>query len=744
MKAKLLVVLLAGALAFALWWAVDPRADLPVAPGAPTPAEDRGAGTALNATADADADHASAAAQPDDSGKRVVRQAVDTTGRARATALDLAVRIVDPEGRPVPRLDVYVTADPSDGERRFTSTDARGEALLTGARAEIAADPDEEWWLVHDVAFEELPRTRLDAATLAQDVVVSVQPHWGTVHVVAVDANGRVDPSVDRAVLELVQPEEAGDPSLLWERRSWLAPPMRDGATTAEFVELGRTWAGLVYRPGAETGSRATAPGPVLPRQAITIEVRLDADHVVAVFRAVDASGTPLPAVALQVVLRDAFGGADELAVVTDASGHFPVDASGMDWFEEYVTVEREDETEPLTGAARLPEGMHNGRNDCGDVMLRPRSVLVAGQVTDAAGRPLTGVRVRATDLGVRYRGWSDPAALESNSTEGGAFAIQGDLPGDTFEVHVDSEHWRSDAVRATHGERGVQLLAYRIVQASVEVILAPGGSWDGFELALTLPGGHEPQASIESASQTDDVIHASMQAVRPGTYDLCWSFDGHPLGRRTGLRLEEEGTIAEIDLREKLFTHRVELSLSGVPDDEVSGVVLWRPAGSEDAWNSEDFYEPTVRLNALAPAVDVRVLGRGCREATREDVRGHAIVQLQAGYTVRLVLRTDGVIPPPPYVFDPAPMLHDQHVGYPVGSPYFTATKREAVFRVPAGRIDIHWHLEKQSHNAAIGSNVLPGHAVPIDVLPAEGEQVFVLELDGPALTELPKTVGW
>jgi len=121
----------------------------------------------------------------------------------------------------------------------------------------------------------------------------------------------------------------------------------------------------------------------------------------------------------------------------------------------------------------------------------------------------------------------------------------------------------------------------------------------------------------------------------------------------------------------------------------------------------------------------------------------------LEPALRVRVVLRTDGELPAPPYVFDCELKQGEVSVGEPQGMHWFTDVNREIAFLVSEpGPVRVLWHLERRlegpGFGGAIGGDVLQEHEVEIEVQDVPREQVFTVDLDGAALTELAHDPPW
>lgn len=661
---------------------------------------------------------------------------------------DLRVRVVDHRGQPLFELPLQVCTEEQlqkTGHQPIARvlTDRQGMAVFRDLRRKMN-ELDKVCYLVHDVCFEQPPKLLLDAKALAAEVVERVQPAYGSIAVVV---DGQGIGAGAQADLAVVRHGEAEDPTLAWQRKSWTSD-MHSGRAAFHFVELGRRYCATVRRSKAEVGSEITGDGPGVPGEQVELRVPLDADHPVAVFRAITADGTPLAHTKLRASIRKDWGGTIDPEVVTDAAGRFRIDLRERAIFSnDELLVRCNHQGREIAACTELPTRLGPGRHDRGDLVLRPLGVLLAGHAFDSAGRPVAGVLVRAGASVFHASAWGsslEPRTLSAKTGVDGSFELTGVLRGSEHHVWVDADYQRSDPVTARAGDRDVRLQVYKICRPVVTVRLPDGMGWDGsIGLSLRRPGSNESVATPATAQKFEKNIVVQMGAVKSGRYDLVWSLGDRPMGAHRNVLVAPDQSVPEIDLRTALHRISVSLVAPGGARDKFSGPVFWRETGTEE-WHQTQLRDNPFRLVAAAPSVDLRIYPAGYCRLTANAVAGERAFTLRAGVKVHLDLDTSGTLPALPYVFDPDPTVDGNSVGRAVGSPYFTADKRRATFVLPPGPVSVLWHLERREKNGAVGGRVLSGHSVLLEIGDAPAEQTFRLPLDGAALDRLMRSPPW
>ena len=165
--------------------------------------------------------------------------------------------VVDSRGEPLSDFPLVVAPSRRQlqGVDRSKCTTARtdrdGHAVFPGLRAFVRGTKV-EFFLIHDVCFERQPYLILDQHNLANEVLRSTQPAFGSIEIVALDSRRLPARRVDRAELSPIQPTEEDDPTLVWSRRTFDRSFGEDNRTRFDYVELGRDWSVSAFRIGSK------------------------------------------------------------------------------------------------------------------------------------------------------------------------------------------------------------------------------------------------------------------------------------------------------------------------------------------------------------------------------------------------------------------------------------------------------------------------------------------------------------
>ncbi len=728
MTRALLLALLAVLLAAGvfLWSASDRRS-----PGSspPTPPEPE----------------AGADAAPDPSGAPIPYPTADrgSSGPARiatepadvslASRGALVVRVLTADGLPAPEVPIVLARIDTE-EERVQDSGADGRAAFDGARRDVLDDAEGRYELRLRLPLAEPPRLALTHALARVDEVSLALPPTGEVEVRVFDQAGRAPTGDWSATLALIGEEESLDPTLAFERPSWLRPMPDDGGgprALFRHVELGRRWEAVVSREPFDVPSRARADGPLRAGERIVVDVTSGADHPVLVFRAVDVTGRVLRESELTLERYSFFGSLGTSTVTTDADGRFEVDveASWLAGGSLLVRQELEDGRE-LSGYGEVDGDLDPGRHPRGDIVLVPDEVLVTGRVSRRDGGSHSGAQVfagRNANFREDLRFDWGPNDVEGTSAPDGTFTLRGKHPDQVFQVWAYDGDWRSTPVQARAGEH-------------VELVLEPYWEVRGrlsvdagvpMRFGLTLRGEELHTGTVE----VDPEGRFRMDRVPTGRYDFVVTSGDVELVRHEGLAVDRDLDLGAVDLSGKILRHEVVL----VGPEVEQGQLRWRPCGGDDSWAHVDFTGNEVALHTPRECIDLQLVVPGYRTEDLTNFAGRVSVTLVPAIRVRLVLRTDGQLPEPPYVFGPRPYQGNDVIGTADGTPYFTEQNREVVFLLARhGRVRVAWHLERRTEGLSIGANVLSNRDVWIDVHDQSGEQLYVLDLDGAALTAL------
>ncbi len=404
-------------------------------------------------------------------------------------------------------------------------------------------------------------------------------------------------------------------------------------------------------------------------------------------------------------------------------------------------------------------------------------TLLVQGQVVDANGAPVPGVLVFAGDMEFGSESWieQEPGSSAHNlkwrsrdvlsgegsrrvdvvrgrTDEHGRFELNGRLELSTFFVHAESYAETSAAVQVEKGARDVRIVFRQPWRLFGSVLVEDPRDLQSLRLQVEGAALQAPQAYW---LQRDGTFSA--QPLASGVYRLVFLL-GHP-GRRLAeikdVALAQDTDIGAIDLR--AWIHRSRILLVGAEASDalpydLKGEYDWRPSSTFEPWQTLSFQGREIVILSDVTPIDVRVRPAGHRGALLQRVSGQRELDLGSPLRVRLVLRTTGALPEPPWFLSCDLVQGGERVGVVQQPSWFEDARRELRFLVAAtGKVRVRWKLERAledpSRHASrntVGGPVLPGHGREIEVLDVEDEQVFVLELDGAALSALSSEPTW
>jgi len=679
-----------------------------------------------------------------------------TADTAEARAGDLVVEVVDPSGTPRAGIPLQIgQSQPGNGgdwskvqeHGTLEFSDAAGRVVFAGLRSRIASEGS-SLLLCADLPFDEPPQLWLDASVLAAPIVRFPLPPGGRLAVVVSELDGSRAPAGSKLRIQLLKPEEFHEPDLSGPQWTW---PLVEGAFHIPWVELGRDWELAAWRPKGKEPTRERVRGPSAMSELVELELVLGSDHPVVSFRVLDPTGSPLARSELELARSSLFGALDRSQLTTDAEGRFTLDGS-VNFFEggAFSVTHRPAEGEPWMGRASLPGDPAPGWHDGGDIRLTAEPLLVAGRVVDARGTPVAGAEVL---VGRESRWtWGEAAVIRGKCDERGAFELRGMWAEEAFPLHARAETWRSPEQEVRQGARDVVLVLTPRHTLSGELLVDEGVDPGALHFALEGPDGARSglerkqgfgfvPLSLLGEAVTRPPGHFELEPIEGGTFDLLFLLEDVELTRLTGLVVHADLELGVVDLRGRIATCELEL-VGGDDTGEIAGEYTWWPSGSEQR-RSGSFGGRLVRIQSARMPIDVELRPRGYRLALLEQLSGRRQHRLTAPLEVRLVLRTSGTLPPPPYRFDGELYSGGSSVSQPSGARWFTPERREIECLVStAGRLELRWHLERkvegEGFGGAIGAHVLEPHWITLEVQDVPGVQVFEVELEAAALDGL------
>jgi hypothetical protein len=149
-----------------------------------------------------------------------------------------------------------------------------------------------------------------------------------------------------------------------------------------------------------------------------------------------------------------------------------------------------------------------------------------------------------------------------------------------------------------------------------------------------------------------------------------------------------------------------------------------------------------TARIPSPHPELDVDLAVEGCCLQPLEGVAGRRVVSLREALPVRLVLRTDGVLPPPNVVIRATlarPGATWAELDW--GGAGFDASGEVVTRARDTGRMKVHWMVEDERGSAwnLISVDVRPEQFV--EVLDTPVEQVFEIEIPAAELERIARS---
>lgn len=668
----------------------------------------------------------------------------------KARPVDLVVEVLDPNGSPCAGIHLFLAAEEvvkPGGSGDISVSDARGRALFDGGRKRAAESPTALFLKAHQ-PFESQPSLRLDASVLAAPVVRFVLPPGGSIAVTVRELDGTAAPDGSDLRLKLVAPDELHEPDLSGPEWTY---SFYGGTFHIPWVELGRDWELAAWRPNGAEPTRLRTRGPERLGERVERELVLGSNHPVVSFRVLAPDGSALGRAEVELARSSFLGTVDKSILTTDAEGRFTLDGQ-VTFFESgaFGVTHRDSGGDLWMGRASLPGGLAPGWNDGGDIALEPEPLLVAGRVVDGRGTPVADAYV---SVGAEQRGWSfgEAKVVRGKSDANGNFELRGLWTEDTFPIRASAAGRQSKELEARQGARDVVLVLTPRFVLSGELALDPDIDPGVIHFAREAPGEERvelarAQRGFMPVPRLDGLTRQKperfeLEPIEGGVLDFLCLLENVEVARIPGLAVHSDLDLGVIDLRGKLAA--CELELVGDGDlSALTGEYSWWP--SENGEHRQgSFQGPLVRILSARVPLDVELRPRGYRSALLERVDGRREHRLEAPLRVRLVLRTDGPLPPPPYRFDCELYRNGSAMSQPDGPRWFTPERNEIRCLVAsAGTLEVRWHLERkidgEDFGGAIGSHVLEERTTTIEVLDLPGEQVFELALDGAALEEL------
>lgn len=396
----------------------------------------------------------------------------------------------------------------------------------------------EKWWPKKDanrfdavlmVPLAEPVRAPFRGKPVPEDVIELRMPPTGSVALRTVDRDGRPYTHPVRGELRIV---DAKNPR--WTRLQ-LRKEQNEREIVFPYVGLGMQLEASCRLDDEDF--RWQAPpfaGPQSPGERLTVDLVVAPDVPMLYGRLLDVAGSPLANAKTTFLINSIRGRLEGEEVELDDDGrfHLPYEVRGQHQAPWRLQV-RHDDRLPVPGLATtlgfLPT---QGIMDIGDLQIGELSRITFGRVVNDLGEPIAGARVqlqREREVGSRGRvSWQDEAFTDTETDEGGNFALFGDLESGRYRLRVTArEHFPYEEPTLPSREGAVIRLDRR--SRVVGSVILP--EW---------LSSRRVKVRLESANDTskgrDDRIHdwrgkklIYFDWVRPGIYNVSLRIEDFP-----------------------------------------------------------------------------------------------------------------------------------------------------------------------------------------------------------------------
>ena len=583
----------------------------------------------------------------------------------------LAVRVVDGAGAPllgIPVQLIYVW-DAREIGTTVESGSPDGFARFAHIPA-YASLTDRESFLVRlPILAGRCPWMNLVVHKLPSEPVSLVAPPLGRLEVHALDGKGNPLREPAEVKVDLLGVDYVSMPETDWSpfdptRASHRIDP-GDGPLVV-FVALGEDFA-ISGRASPECGwAKETTTGPSTAGGVRRVELRFAPVHFLLVGRLVDPEGEPLRSTRARFWIRpDPYrpGHSPTGMISTDEDGVFRIlwRARDRERVRASLTLRIEKGRPAIAWEARaeLPGTMSPGKNDLGNLVLSRPPLLLAGVVMDDTGEPVRHALLRV------YREARSPewrpeptylraSDLQTRTDDEGEFAVHGyaDAPALAIRArragHVDLPYAAFVPPRDD-----IVLLLPRKAGIRGRVILEEGdGELPDRKVRISVHPEGDPEAGFQTLSVegTDDFHFSNLVAGRytvtfrhGATADLLLEVPGVSV---RGAEVAEDPRLTAVDLRGRI--HRYHLRVVDADGRAIEGVrASYRTSEETSSWSARvlgvESKGGVLVFDTTREVLDVRVSAEGFRTRHLGRLDGDAMVTLEAGLSVKLVLSGGG-----------------------------------------------------------------------------------------------------
>ena len=319
--------------------------------------------------------------------------------------------------------------------------------------------------------------------------------------------------------------------------------------------------------------------------------------------------------------------------------------------------------------------------------------------------------------------------------------------PGETVSAQLDLE--REPDARPASPPQPVASHSQTEGTLSGSLRLDPHVPADQIELVLSSrsdpANGREASASIDRAGRFSFAgfpVGPARLEVWPRSARIL-SNEERPVVQRLDLVVAEgeNHELAPIDLRGKLFAHRVELD--GLdPTRPFHARVFFTQSGRP---LSKRCYERVFQLPLVFaspwPSVEAEIFAPGYRSLSLRGVGERVQIRLEPGIPVKLRLTTDGVLPAPPrYLKAVLVPAEEPDFGFDWEGPAFDATHTLTTTAWRPGRMQVRWIVARYGADRVQGGGAVAEVFPPqfVDVYESAYEQVFDVSISAEELARI------
>ncbi|MCZ6597243.1 MAG: hypothetical protein O7B99_06380 [Planctomycetota bacterium] len=630
-------------------------------------------------------------------------------------------------------------------------TDRSGKAVISRFRRILEEMNDgARDWVPHvaiTAMLAEPVEQEIDPDDLPADPIVLVMPPTGEVEILLEGFDG--EPFTKQAFVMLSPASNEADearPARAMMGQGGAMAMAEDGRVLFSHVGLGLQLAVVAGTMESNEPVEESIDGPVSAGQRVTLRLALTSDAPVLVARLLDEDGEPFRETVVQISLwqQQASGGSSSQnsGLRTDENGlvRMPLrDDEVAPGDTRTVTFAMTPDAGTELGARLdLSWTLPPGETDLGDVVLRPKPLLVSGTVTDQDGDPIAGAGVRLhrvswvnpDDGEVR---WTRIRQARTSSGGDGGFEVHGWIENERMAVSAEHASFRSgERVEVRAGTKGVRLQLEGAGRIAGRLLVDPGIE-PGRHVQVHLADPAGETVNTRRSNQKDGAFE--LRQVPPGVWSLVIRAGESELERIEGIRVRagETATVDDIDLRGRL--HRMRIDVVDVDGNPLSNIRLsWRPAGDESAQpRLDNAWRGFVELVSEHVALDIEVFAVGYRTARLEGVGSDRTVVLQPGIPIRLILRGELPSLGPEYSLQTSTRYDEEDRGYAARARAAFDSRGEAKLAVSEpGRYRVGISVRRSSGNSSSSMSLHGFKSVMIEVEDSSYEQIFEIDVSG------------